>query len=61
VYCNHFEVLEGRTSAEVVGLDLKLGDNKWKGPIEKAVQNENQGNIVFKEERKDKETMDYWV
>jgi len=53
--------LEGRTSAEVVGLDLKLGDNKWKGPIEKAVQNENQGNIVFKEERKDKETMDYWV
>jgi hypothetical protein len=31
--------LEGKTPAEMAGLDLKLGDNKWKSWIEKAIEN----------------------
>ena len=31
--------LGGKTPAEMAGIDLNLGDNKWKGLIEKASKN----------------------
>jgi hypothetical protein len=31
--------LDGKTPSEVAGLDLELGDNKWLGLIEKAIEN----------------------
>ncbi len=37
-------VLEGKTPAEVAGLDLELRDNKWQGLIEKAVASK-QGRL----------------
>jgi len=30
--------LDGRTPSEEAGIDLNLGDNKWKGLIEKSVK-----------------------
>jgi transposase-like protein len=31
--------LDGKTPSEVAGINLNLGDNKWKGLIEKAIKN----------------------
>jgi len=31
--------LKGKTPAEMAGMDLKLGDNKWLGLIKKSVEN----------------------
>jgi len=33
--------LDGRTPSEEAGIDLNLGDNKWKGLIEKSVKKNN--------------------
>jgi hypothetical protein len=31
--------LNGKTPAEVAGVDLKLGENKWLGLLKKAIEN----------------------
>jgi hypothetical protein len=49
--------LDGKTPSEVAGLDLNLGDNKWKGLINKAIQN----GVKKPERLEDKEKLDYWV
>ncbi len=48
--------LDGRTPAEEAGLDLNLGDNRWKGLIEKATKNGNH------EPKKtiEKENLNHW-
>ncbi len=48
--------LDGKTPAQEAGLNLGLGDNRWKGLIEKAIQN------VDHEPKKimNKENLDYW-
>ncbi|GBE18202.1 integrase core domain protein [archaeon BMS3Abin16] len=60
-YIRPHMALDGKTPAEMAGIDLKLGDNKWKGLIDKAVQNKIPELLVIKEKTKDKETMDYWL
>ncbi len=31
--------LDGKTHSEEAGLDLNLGDNKWRGLIERSMEN----------------------
>jgi hypothetical protein len=33
------QALGGRTPAEVAGVDLELGENKWLGLVKKAIEN----------------------
>ncbi len=49
------------TPTEKTKINLDLGDNKWKGLIEKAIENKAPERITAKEEIKVKETVDYWV
>ncbi len=48
--------LDGQTPAEKAGLDLNLGDNRWKGLIEKAMQNGDQEPKKMLE----KENLNHW-
>jgi hypothetical protein len=48
--------LDGKTPSEVAGINLNLGDNKWKGLIEKAVKD----GVKKPERLGDKEKIDYW-
>ncbi len=48
--------LDGKTPSEMAGLDLNLGDNKWKGLIEKAMQNGDQESKKVME----KEKINHW-
>ncbi|MFQ6136150.1 MAG: hypothetical protein ACE5PM_03115 [Candidatus Hydrothermarchaeales archaeon] len=34
--------LDGKTPVQEAGIDLDLGGNKWKGPIEKAVEQQQK-------------------
>ena len=38
-YIRPNQALKGKTPAEVAGVDLKLGENKWLGLVKKAVEN----------------------
>jgi hypothetical protein len=41
-YCNFVrpnQALNGKTPAQVAGIDLKLRENKWLGLVKKAVEN----------------------
>jgi len=45
-YYNHIRphmALDGRTPAQAAGIDLKLGRNRWKGMIQKSVENQSNG------------------
>ncbi len=48
--------LNGKTPSEMAGINLNLGDNKWKGLIDKAVKNGNH------EPKKviEKENLNHW-
>lgn len=39
------EGLSGTTPAEIAGLDLGLGQNKWKGLIQKSVENQVTNSV----------------
>ncbi len=52
--------LEGKTPSEEANIHLNLGHNKWKGLIEKAIENKAPEKIVVKEDARDKGKMEYW-
>jgi hypothetical protein len=39
-YLRPYSALEGKTPAEVAGIDLKLADNKWEAIIRKATKHQ---------------------
>lgn len=48
--------LDGKTPSEMAGIDLELGDNKWEGLIDKAMQNGDQESNKVTE----KENLNHW-
>ncbi len=54
-------MLAGKTPSEEAKINLGLGHNKWKGLIEKTVQNKTLEKIVVKEEIVAKTRLDYWA
>jgi len=40
-YIRPNQALKGKTPAEVAGVDLKLGENRWKGLVKKAMEHKS--------------------
>jgi len=53
--------LDGNIPSQEAKINLELGHNKWKGLIEKAIENKTPEKIVVKEEAIAKTRLDYWV
>jgi transposase-like protein len=52
--------LDGKTPAEEAKINLELGNNKWKGLIEKAIENQAPQTVKIKEKTRSKGKLDYW-